>query len=87
MIGYTLLRRNVEVKDPLKQGLKQLRIKTFRLFCHHVEVKDPLKQGLKRPHYDINNFFCEKLFVEVKDPLKQGLKPGFCNRSCNLSCS
>ena len=38
----------VEVKDPLKQGLKQIPKLLISLTSNYVEVKDPLKQGLKR---------------------------------------
>ena len=38
----------VEVKDPLKQGLKHIIQNILNTESHHVEVKDPLKQGLKR---------------------------------------
>ena len=38
----------VEVKDPLKQGLKHINSYNFTDKEGKVEVKDPLKQGLKR---------------------------------------
>ena len=38
---------SVEVKDPLKQGLKQIQ-NYSQLLLYLVEVKDPLKQGLKQ---------------------------------------
>ena len=37
----------VEVKDPLKQGLKLDNIIDMAFYFLPVEVKDPLKQGLK----------------------------------------
>ena len=37
----------VEVKDPLKQGLKLMISANDILMPKLVEVKDPLKQGLK----------------------------------------
>ena len=37
----------VEVKDPLKQGLKLSSIWHISTYEGKVEVKDPLKQGLK----------------------------------------
>ena len=37
----------VEVKDPLKQGLKPVVIEVENILNLLVEVKDPLKQGLK----------------------------------------
>ena len=39
---------SVEVKDPLKQGLKQILDNYKGATSKRVEVKDPLKQGLKR---------------------------------------
>ena len=44
---YAWTNKSVEVKDPLKQGLKP----TYKIWHLQrlglVEVKDPLKQGLK----------------------------------------
>ena len=37
----------VEVKDPLKQGLKLWNARQYKGYKQKVEVKDPLKQGLK----------------------------------------
>ena len=37
----------VEVKDPLKQGLKPVKAQDKDITVVYVEVKDPLKQGLK----------------------------------------
>ena len=60
------------MKDPLKQGLKQI----LSVHCNYklflVEVKDPLKQGLKQNLTEYQQEMIKK--VEVKDPLKQGLK-------------
>ena len=47
---------NVEVKDPLKQGLKQRHIISKRGKIN-VEVKDPLKQGLKHKKIFLYFFF------------------------------
>ena len=44
---YNIYYHNVEVHDPLKQGLKQLHLIKIKLFHYLVEVHDPLKQGLK----------------------------------------
>ena len=42
--------KSVEVKDPLKQGLKHRGYKVKQATDCTVEVKDPLKQGLKRSY-------------------------------------
>ena len=42
----------VEVKDPLKQGLKLNHPSSTSLSLCFVEVKDPLKQGLKLANYN-----------------------------------
>ena len=62
---------SVEVKDPLKQGLKLLPYPHNNNITGFVEVKDPLKQGLKLNDATENVL---PQYVEVKDPLKQGLK-------------
>mgnify|MGYP007011734548 CR=1 FL=1 len=43
----TVLITVVEVKDPLKQGLKLQDKTNISYHFYIVEVKDPLKQGLK----------------------------------------
>ena len=42
------MKLKVEVKDPLKQGLKHSKTAGNTFGQTEVEVKDPLKQGLKR---------------------------------------
>ena len=41
------MKLKVEVKDPLKQGLKHSKTAGNTFGQTEVEVKDPLKQGLK----------------------------------------
>ena len=48
---------SVEVKDPLKQGLKHYFFRTRGKPLVFVEVKDPLKQGLKPEGYKTNNYW------------------------------
>ena len=43
----------VEVKDPLKQGLKLTSHTEYTILKVFVEVKDPLKQGLKQ-NYNVS---------------------------------
>ena len=73
----------VEVKDPLKQGLKHIWLEVNLYVSCIVEVKDPLKQGLKLFITPDGSESVE--CVEVKDPLKQGLKQPLLDWVYNLS--
>ena len=40
----------IEERNPLKQGLKRIRIRSTGYFYHNIEERNPLKQGLKQKY-------------------------------------